>query len=104
MRALNTWKSCREIGSREMQNFPPLTMELAERIERSVPQGKIANYEVEVGRFGQTVVLRGATPGRGWLNGVYCFGADDLGRLKEILDFYGTDGTNPPTFYVAPMR
>jgi GNAT superfamily N-acetyltransferase len=84
--------------------FPLLTTELAERIERSVPEGKIASYAVEDRRFGHTVALRGKG-GRGqWLNGVYCFGARDLDRLDAILDFYHGDGIGPPAFYLAPTH
>jgi GNAT superfamily N-acetyltransferase len=87
---------------------PPivLTRELAERIEHSVPAGKLRTYGgIEPARFGRrTIALRGATPQRQWLNGVYCFGDEDVDCLPQILASYRATGAALPSFYLAPTH
>jgi len=91
-----------------MPEVPPLTKELARRIEQAVvPEPGITSDDAHriirptVRRFGQTVAIK-AKGGRSSNRGVFCFGQEDLDQLDEILKFYAADSIEP-SFYVSPM-
>ncbi|HEV8146266.1 MAG TPA: GNAT family N-acetyltransferase [Bryobacteraceae bacterium] len=84
---------------------PPLTTELALRIERLIGHAALSQSEQseddsKVSRFGNTVAVkaRGGRP----RNKVFCFGHEDLHHLPAILAFYATDHLEPG-FYLTPM-
>jgi len=81
-----------------MAHLPPLTSELARRIERLVAPEVHLGRERDpsapiVARFGRTIASK-AIGGRP-ANKVYCFSHEDLPRLEEILVFYASDGLSP---------
>ncbi len=91
-----------------MPEAPPLTLELALRVESLVGKGLLQNARNERGPsrastevFGSTVAIK-AKSGR-TRNDVLCFGLDDLPMLDAILDFYASDALEP-RFYLSPMR
>lgn len=81
-----------------MRELPILTTELTLKLEESVAPMETereANGS-EVVRFGRTIarkVMRSWPP-----SGVYCFGAEDVGKLDEILGFF--EGIEP-VFYLG---
>ncbi|MBM3460443.1 MAG: GNAT family N-acetyltransferase [Armatimonadetes bacterium] len=85
--------------------LPPLTHELTRRLERRVaphptdPSGPAYPGEPYVVRFGSTLASR-STSSRP-VDKVYCFSAEDLPRLDEILAFYAEENRTP-WFYLSP--
>jgi hypothetical protein len=81
-----------------------VTPALVRRIERFIVDGKTRDLfdgggsPGEVGRFGQMVVINSNE--HRWMNGVYCFGKEDLPRIAEILAFCGD--ANVP-FHLSPL-
>lgn len=68
---------------------PILTAEFTRQIERHFAPDVAApaSEQMEVRRFGNTVARKVRA---GWpASGVFCFNRDDVGRLAEILDFFG---------------
>jgi GNAT superfamily N-acetyltransferase len=84
-----------------MRELPVLTTELTLALERSVTPEERGPDSLgnEVRKFGRTVAcktVRGWPPSR-----VFGFGGDDVGRLGEILEFFG--GIEA-TFYLSHAR
>jgi hypothetical protein len=90
-----------------MAESPPLTRDLAVRIERLIGYGPLNRFKEntdpdapKAAQFGQTVAVKAKT-GRP-CNDVFCFGYEDIDRLDDILAFYAVDDLEP-RFYLAPM-
>ncbi|HZT42714.1 MAG TPA: GNAT family N-acetyltransferase [Chthonomonadaceae bacterium] len=90
-----------------MAEAPPLTRDLALRIERRVGEGSLRApdqaqdpFPQQAAEFGRTIAVkaRGGRP----RNKVFCFGHDDIHHLEDILSFYAQDDLEPH-FYLAPM-
>ena len=87
------------------REVPLLTLDLARRVERLVapepgpPARPAEPWMVTVAQFGRTIAAK-ASGGRP-SNKVFCFGADDVSRLEEILAFYAVDDLEPE-FYLSP--
>jgi GNAT superfamily N-acetyltransferase len=83
-----------------------LTTDLVRRIERLIaPDPTLPGQSPEPGaptvaQFGRTIAAKalGGRPS----NKVFCFGAEDVSRLGDILAFYATDPLEP-TFYLTPV-
>lgn len=86
------------------RELPLLTLDLVRRLERLVaPEPAVTPAgspdSIIVAQFGRTVAAKGRSGRRS--NKVFCFNADDLPRLDEILAFYAADCLEP-TFYLSP--
>ena len=89
-----------------MPDFPTLTRELVQRLERRVapelttPPAGAGPASPTVFQFGQTIAskARGGRP----RNFVFCFGPRELGHLEEILALYAVDGLEP-SFCFTPI-
>lgn len=80
-----------------MQPLPILTTELTLQIEQCVgPDPERDGEGCEIVRFGKTVARKSRGP---WPpSSVFCFNADDVKRLPEILAYFGDVD---PLFYLA---
>jgi hypothetical protein len=83
-----------------MSNAPPLTRDLAMRIERNVANGSLSDSS-QIRQFGET--LAGKVVGGRPRNRIFCFGDSDISRLGDILAFYAIDNLKP-RFSLSPMR
>jgi hypothetical protein len=85
---------------------PPLTRELARRIEREIVAGYLSDLagphstheeaRRHVDWVGETALV--LAPDRPWQRFVYCFGAADLSRIDEIIGRF----PEPPPFHLTP--
>lgn len=83
-----------------MQELPPLTHDLALRIEGIIAQNALADTPTVV-QFGNA--FAGKAQGGRLRNWVFCFGAEDVKYLDDILAFYAEDGLEPH-FSLSPTR
>jgi GNAT superfamily N-acetyltransferase len=77
---------------------PILTTELVQLMEQHFGPGPIVSPQpgIDIARFGKTIARR--VRDRWPASGVFCFNADDLGQLPEILAFFADID---PVFYLG---
>jgi predicted N-acetyltransferase YhbS len=84
------WSVCAARRKVNMREPPILTTELTLQLERGVAPKETASAEMNlprVIRFGKTIACKQCGP---WPpSRVFCFNGDDVGRLGEILAFFG---------------
>ncbi len=88
-----------------VQQIPVITLDIANRIERSVAEfygGDFYNRckNIEVENFGNSIAVK--IPSKPWRSGIFCFSDQDVKYLKDIVEFFRVDYPNF-NFYLSPM-